>query len=228
MKKVMIAVLGILWAGGAYSADLPVKAYTKAPPVMQQVFSWTGFYVGAQGGYFSGTTNANAGDTAAIVATYGRMPRPKGGFAGLQAGYNYQFANRVVIGIEGAVQGLGINGLKDTVGIPPGSSLSVSTDWAGDVVGRLGYAIDRWLPYGFAGVVWSHDKERGFNPFIGAFSLANTHTGWTAGAGVEYSFLNNWSARVQYRYSAVDRQLYNRVNVGGSGSSGDVGVNYHF
>ena len=218
----------MVWAGGAYSADLPVKAYTKAPPVLQQVFSWTGFYVGAQGGYFSGTANASAADRAAITSTYGRMPKPAGGFAGLQAGYNYQFANQVVIGFEGAVQGLGINGLKDNLGIPPGSALSVSTDWAFDFVGRFGYAIDRWLPYGFAGVMWSHDKERGFNPFIGPFSLANLHNGWTAGAGLEYAFLNNWSARIQYRYSWVDRQMYNRVNVGGSGSSGDVAVNYHF
>jgi outer membrane immunogenic protein len=223
-----VAALGIVWAGGAYSADLPVKAYTKAPPMMQQVFSWTGFYIGAQAGYLSANTNASAADTASIVATYGRMPRPKGGFAGLQGGYNYEFANNVVIGIETSVLGLGVNGLKDTLGIPLTSSLSVATDWDVGVVGRLGYAIDRWLPYGFAGAMWTHDKERGFNPFIGAFALSNTHSGWTTGAGLEYAFLNNWSARIQYRYSWVDRQIYNRVNVGGSGSSGDVAVNYHF
>jgi outer membrane immunogenic protein len=225
-KNLLLPFLGtLLWQSGAFAADLPV--YTKAPPPAP-IFSWTGFYLGAQAGYIAARADANTADTAAITATYGRMPRPQGGFAGLQGGYNWQLPNRVVLGVEVSADGLGVNGLKDTLGIPPGSSLKVSTNWVVGVVGRAGYAMDHWLPYVFAGGTWAHDKESGFNPFIGPFTLSNTHAGVTAGAGVEYAFLNHWSARLQYRFIDVDRQTYNRVSVGATASGVDAGINYHF
>jgi outer membrane immunogenic protein len=211
----------------AVAADMTAPVYTKAPAI-ESIYSWTGFYVGAHAGYLAAEANASAADTAAIVGTYGRMPKPAGGFGGLQAGYNYQLSNRWVLGIEASVDGLGIDGLRDTLGIAPGSSLTVKTDWVGGLVGRVGYAVGHWLPYFFAGGTWAHDKENGFNPFIGPFALANTHSGWSTGAGVEYAFANHWSARLQYRYVDVDRQQYNRVQVGGTASGVDVGASYHF
>jgi outer membrane immunogenic protein len=229
MARRFLAISGavLMWATSAAAADLPAPVYTKAP-VVDPIYTWTGFYLGAHAGYIWANANASAADTAAITATYGRMPKPEGGFAGLHAGYNFQLPSRIVLGVEASVDGLGIDGLKDTLGIAPGSSLKVTTDWVFGVVGRLGYAIDRWLPYLFAGGSWAHDKESGFNPFIGPFALANTHAGWTTGAGAEYAFANRWSARLQYRYVDVDRQQYNRVRVGGTASGVDVGASYHF
>jgi outer membrane immunogenic protein len=229
MTKKIFAVVGafLTAASGALAADLPARVYTKAP-ALEPIYNWTGFYLGGHAGYIVANANANAVDTAAITATYGRMPAPQGGFAGLHGGYNFQLPSKFVLGVEASVDGLGIDGLKDTLGIPPGSSLKVATDWVFSVVGRAGYAVDRWLPYIFAGGTWAHDKENGFNPFIGNFALANTHAGWTAGAGVEYAFANHWSARLQYRYVDVDRQQYNRVQVGGTASGVDVGASYHF
>jgi outer membrane immunogenic protein len=224
----MMGGLLLLGGAGARAADMPAPVYTKAPPAIEAVYNWTGFYLGAHVGYIWANANASAADTAAITATYGRMPRPQGGFAGFHGGYNFQLPGKVVLGIEASVEGLGIDGLKDSLGIAPGSALNVTTDWVYEVVGRLGYAMDRWLPYVFAGGAWAHDKENGFNPFIGAFALANTHAGWTTGAGVEYAFAKQWSARLQYRYVDVDRQQYNRVQVGGTASGIDVGASYHF
>lgn len=234
MVKRHLAILGLAVLGAtaiseksACAADLPARFPTKAP-LLDPGYNWSGFYLGGHAGYIVANSNASAADTAAITATYGRMPNPQGGFAGLHAGYNVQLPSRLVVGVEASVEGLGIDGLKDTLGIAPGSSLKVTTDWVGSVVGRLGYAMDRWLPYVFAGGAWAHDKENGFNPFIGPFALANTHAGWTAGAGIEYAFANQWSARLQYRYVDVDRQQYNRVLVGGTASGVDVGASYHF
>ena len=234
MVKRHPAMLGLVvfgtaaaWQAGALAADLPARLPAKAP-MFDPGYNWTGFYLGAHAGYMLASANASAADAAAITATYGRMPKPEGGFAGQHAGYNFQLPSQFVVGVEASVEGLGIDGLKDTLGIAPGSSLKVTTDWVGSVVGRLGYAMDRWLPYVFAGGTWAHDKENGFNPFIGPFALANTHGGWTAGAGVEYVFANRWSASLQYRYVDVDRQQYNRVLVGGTASGVDVGASYHF
>jgi outer membrane immunogenic protein len=229
MTKKPLTILGAVLLSGtcASAADLPARIYTKAPMV-DPIYSWTGFYLGAHAGFILANADASAADTAAITATYGRMPKPEGGFAGLHAGYNYQLPSKLVLGVEASVDGLGIDGLKDTLGIAPGSSLKVTTDWVFGVVGRVGYAVDRWLPYVFAGGTWAHDKEIGFNPFIGPFALANMHSGWTTGAGVEYAFANRWSGRLQYRYIDVDRQQYNRVQVGGTASGVDVGASYHF
>ena len=229
MAKRLLMMVGAasVWHGAVLAADLPPRLYTKAPAI-DQLYSWTGFYLGAHAGYIAANADASAADTAAITATYGRMPSPKGGFAGLHGGYNFQLPGKVVVGIEASVDGLGVDGLKDTLGIAPGSQLKVTTDWVGTVVGRLGYAVDRWLPYVFAGGTFAHDKESGFNPFIGRFALANTHAGLTGGAGVEYAFADRWSARLQYRYVDVDRQPYNRVQVGGTASGVDLGASYRF
>jgi outer membrane immunogenic protein len=60
MKKLFLASIAMvaLSAGGsALAADMPVKApiYKAPPPV--QVFSWTGFYVGANVGYSWGRSS---------------------------------------------------------------------------------------------------------------------------------------------------------------------------
>lgn len=226
-KLPAIVATSLILATSGRAADMKAPVYTKAP-VIESVYNWTGFYVGAHAGYVWGQTDASAADTAAITATYGRMPRPEGFLGGLHAGYNYQLSTRIVLGVEASVDGFGVNGLKDTLGLPPFSQLNVTTDWAGSLVGRLGYAMGRWLPYVYAGGMWAHDKESGFNPFMGAFALANSHSGVTAGFGAEYAFADRWSARAQYRYIDLDRQKYNARWVGGSGSGVDAGVSYHF
>jgi hypothetical protein len=47
----VIAIGTILGIGVASAADLAARPYTKAPPmVVDPVFNWTGFYIGAQVG----------------------------------------------------------------------------------------------------------------------------------------------------------------------------------
>ena len=59
MKKVILvsasAVMALLTTSlVGQAADLPAKAYAPAP-VVAQVYNWTGFYVGVNGGYGWGT-----------------------------------------------------------------------------------------------------------------------------------------------------------------------------
>ena len=44
--------------GGASAADLAARPYTKAPPIAEAVYNWTGFYIGANGGYGWGKTTS--------------------------------------------------------------------------------------------------------------------------------------------------------------------------
>jgi opacity protein-like surface antigen len=99
-------------AGGyssARAADMPVTPPYKAPPVIY-AYNWTGFYVGAHGGYSWGRGSINLSDNRGIdrglfPATIGS--NPSGFLGGVQTGYNYQ-ADRWVFGLETDIAWAGI------------------------------------------------------------------------------------------------------------------------
>src|SRR5947207_2363693 len=86
MKRVVLGLLLASIAGAAGAADMsaPRAAYTKAP-MMSPAINWTGFYIGAMGGYASEATSDSL--------------RIKGGFAGGTLGYNWQ-SGMMVLGLE--------------------------------------------------------------------------------------------------------------------------------
>jgi outer membrane immunogenic protein len=85
MKRVALGLLLASIAGAAGAADMSARpAYTKAP-MMSPAINWTGFYIGAIGGYASEATSDSL--------------RINGGFAGGTLGYNWQ-SGMLVLGIE--------------------------------------------------------------------------------------------------------------------------------
>ncbi len=78
----------------------------------------------------------------------------------------------------------------------------------GTLRGRFGYAFDHWLVYGTGGVAWTYDKlERtqlagmpvGGNVAVGTTEAALLwRWGWAAGAGVEVSIAQNWTAKLEF------------------------------
>jgi outer membrane immunogenic protein len=80
------------------------------------------------------------------------------------------------------------------------SSLTTTLNRGPTVRGRAGYAWDRVLFYGTGGAAFANVQAgAGALPFS-----SSTQTGWTAGAGVEYAFAPNWTAKVEYLF--VDLQ----------------------
>ena len=74
-------------------------------------------------------------------------------------------------------------------------------DWYSTVRGRVGFSWDRWLGYVSAGLAVAHvDSSFAANtgPFAGSDS--RTRYGWAGGAGLEYAFSKNWSAKIEYLY----------------------------
>ena len=57
MKKALLGTIGLLAVGmaaPAMAADLAARPYTKAPPpIVAPIYDWTGFYIGANGGWGS-------------------------------------------------------------------------------------------------------------------------------------------------------------------------------
>jgi outer membrane immunogenic protein len=62
---------------------------------------------------------------------------------------------------------------------------------------RLGYAFDRFLPYLTGGVAYG-DIKADIAPT--GQSASKAKLGYTFGAGIEYAFLGNWTAKAEYLY----------------------------
>ena len=217
IKKALLAAVGLAAFGiaPASAADLAARTYTKAPPPAP-VTNWSGFYIGAMGGY--GQEDASGPGTL------------KGGFGGGTVGYNWQMGS-LVLGAEADAAGADLSSSMSIAGL---ASASDKIDALGTVRGRVGYAINQVLLYGTGGFAWADNKASvsalGLN-----FSDSKVHTGWTAGAGVEVMFAPKWSVKAEYLYRSLSGETYfANVIPGGvptgtlNVNSGQVGVNYHF
>ena len=126
----------------------------------------------------------------------------------MRIGAQYQ-AGSVVFGVEADASGANLTGSGSCTStsllngpLPPGGC-SAKVVGVGTVAGRLGVALDRVLVYGKGGVAWANDQYNLTSPnlaLLPAFSGNETRFGWMVGAGVEYAFFDNWSAKVEYNY----------------------------
>jgi outer membrane immunogenic protein len=213
MKKLLLATAAIMLAGPALAADLPRYSEPATPVyVAPAAFNWTGFYAGANVSY-------NWGDFDTIGTTT-RLNDANGFGGGIQAGYNMQY-DPLVVGIEGE---LGYANSKDSFAGSKGT-----LGWRGSLTPRIGYAMDRFLPYVKAGVAVGNVEIK--DATLGGSDSA-TAWGWTAGVGAEYAVTNNVSVRVEYDYTDLTRESLalggTAAKAGFKGSDVKLGVNYKF
>jgi outer membrane immunogenic protein len=207
------AALSALLVGlsvGAQAADLgpaPAPIY-KAPPVIAPPpFSWTGFYIGGNAG--AGWNNGSVSDT--LLGETWSANNNATFVGGGQVGANYEFGGGFVVGVEGDFDWFANNNNSVTV---LGTTVQGSNDgrWLTTLTGRFGYAVDRVLFYGKGGGAWVGSNNLTVtNLATGSsvsFSNNNTNTGWTAGAGIEWAFTNNWTARLEYDYVGLDNASF--------------------
>jgi outer membrane immunogenic protein len=200
MKRALLsttaAVSLLATATAALAADMPARrplppqATVKAPPPL--LFDWSGFYAGLHGGYAWGRSSFDyPGDPSGSFAADGWL---LGGVLGV----NYQ-AGQTVIGLEADLNWTDLSGSAAcTVGI-----CQTTNSWLGTVRGRLGYAVDRFMPYVTGGVAFG-DVEANV-PGVGTAS--DTRVGWTAGVGAEYALSEKMSWKTEYLY--VDLGKFN-------------------
>lgn len=200
MNKLLLAsTLLCAMSGSALAAD----AIVESPPevYVSPAFNWTGGYIGGQVGYLWGDGDASGPD-------FGGGPvdasvEPDGWLGGIYVGYNYQFTNNVVLGIDADFAWTGADDestIFDDAG--PAGTLETELDWEGAVRTRLGYAVDRFLPYIAGGVAFGRLSGEAFD--AGGASLGDdddTGTGWTLGVGLDYAFTDNIIGRAEYRYT---------------------------
>lgn len=176
------------------------------------VFTWDGFYLGANLGF-----RASA---AAWPVPDGFVPMSYdyssiGVRGGLHGGYNRQFAPRWVAGIEADVS-FGdhdtrqANFFPGVVGIifpiAPGEFSAIKLKWDGSLRGRLGYLVTpSTMVFGTAGLAWQQvELNIQCTFFAGCPAAGHGETirpGWTVGGGIETAITGNWFARAEYRYA---------------------------
>ena len=207
----------------AMSADLPARPMYAPPPApMAPTFSWTGFYIGANVG--AGWNHGNLNDSFGLFS--GGANNNATFLGGGQVGANYQI-NNFVLGVEGDFDWLANNNNSGNGTTLDGSTtISGSNNgrWLTTLTGRLGVAVDRVLFYGKGGGAWVGSNNLTLLDVpTGAtvsFSNNNTNTGWVAGGGVEWAFMPNWTAKVEYDY--VGLKSYSLTVPAGFTLAGDV------
>jgi len=234
MNKFFVTAISVLAAATAMSAanaaDMAAKAPTYKAAPAQLGYSWSGFYVGGLAGYGWGT--GTHCDTNCIG-----VPNvdPKGWNAGVTLGHNWQLANWV-LGVEGDWSWANMKGSSPNI---PGfgclGSCGTKIKSFETIRGRVGYAFDRFLPYLTAGVAFTQLEGSIGSPVQSSGST--TKSSFTAGGGVEYGFLPNWSAKLEYLYvSKLGNFIYDSIPVCSVGCSVSnvhynevrLGVNYRF
>jgi outer membrane immunogenic protein len=174
------------------AADMPVKAQ---PLVAPAVFSWTGLYIGAHGGFGWGRKEW----TEVTLAT----PRPEGDFnvsgplAGGQIGYNFQ-SGQVVFGVEVDGSWANLTGSRLSLAFPA-QTIRTEVRSLGSFAGRLGLSwANNLLTYVKLGAGWANDRNSVSGTATASWS--DTRWGFMAGGGVEIALTGNWSAKAEYDY----------------------------
>src|SRR6266480_6830419 len=141
MKKFLLATVGLLALGvaaPASAADLAARPYTKAPPPMvAPIYDWTGFYIGANGGWAESRQCVDFIDAFGTAFATGCNNR-SGGVIGGQIGYRWQ-ANQFVFGLEAQGDWADLKNTRVSL-FDPFLSTTVKTDAIGLFTGQLGWA----------------------------------------------------------------------------------------
>ena len=225
MKRLGIVLSASLLASAtAYAADLnwnaPASNNLYSPTAAS---SWSGFYIGANGGFAFGSHETRPSIGGATTEN-----NSGGGTLGATAGYNLDMGG-FVLGTEADLQWAAIGYSTDVAG---GGEFKSDIDVFGTIRGRAGMTFGQVMPYVTGGFAAGRGTTSA--PLGGAtVSQSATHMGWTVGAGLEAQATSNISLKAEYLYVDLGTQEYAGLPGGGLDvtqrfSVVRAGVNYKF
>ncbi len=228
MGSTPLAFVFALAAGSSLAADLPVNksAVLSDAPAAAAPFSWTGFFAGANAGYNFGQAQNNFVLHSAFLATFvpdaivnvqnagSQMAKFRTGAIGLEAGYNYQVSDLLVVGAVANADFRRMRAKVDFAGFLPVDAgglaetlnQKLSANWTDSLQLRLGVVpMERTLLFVSAGVaaarmVYSsaYNNTANEREYVRADRV---RPGWVIGGGVEYALAQNWSAKLEYNHA---------------------------
>ena len=202
MKKFLLGTVGLValgMAAPASAADLAARPYRAAPPpMMAAIYDWSGFYIGANGGWGSSRKCWDSTTAAGVFVVSNGCHDATGGTAGGQLGYRWQ-AGTWVFGLEGQGDWADLSNTRISV-FNPAFSTRTKTDGIGLFTGQIGYAWNATLLYVKGGAAVTSNRFSILDTLTGFefASASSTRWGGTVGVGLEYGFAPNWSLGVEY------------------------------
>ena len=201
----VIAAVSFTAVQSASAADMPAKAPAYKAPLATAT-PWTGFYVNGGVGYGMWTADSTV-SIPGVGCLYceTQVLGGRGWLATIGAGYDYQFAPRIVAGIFGEASASSLKGTILDRDVAGAGDIKQTSSWAGG--GRVGWLVTpQTLSYVNAGYTAARFSSANL-----AFTSTGTPTGfstpgftakgWFLGGGVETSLAPNWFWRTEYRYA---------------------------
>ena len=241
VKAIATAAFAAMAASSVASAADMAPRYAKAPPApLPVIYNWTGFYIGANGGWGSSHNCWDFVTLAGPVFSDGCRDR-SGGVIGGQIGYRWQ-ANQFVFGLEAQGDWADITSTRVALADPTFST-RVKTDGIGLFTGQIGWA--GWsgaLLYVKGGAAVTSNRIDILDTPTGTGLVSSHATRWggTLGVGFEYGFTPNWSVGAEYNhlwmgtsnnsFTATDPRLVGVLNnrVGQDLDMVTLRINYRF
>ncbi|NNE22742.1 MAG: porin family protein [Rhizobiales bacterium] len=157
----------------------------------QEAYDWSGPYFGIKGG--------GAIDGSSSIGPTSDYD-VDGFLIGIMGGYNFQQGN-LVFGLDTDSAFSGIDG-SGTCGF---ATCTTEIDYLGTTRARVGYAMDRFLPYATGGLA-SALVDGSLGPFN---AKSKFHLGFAVGGGLEWAITDGWSARAEYLYIDLEDESHN-------------------
>jgi len=220
--RIKLALLALIASvSGVKAADALLPA--TSAPLVSPAYNWTGFYLGAMGGY-------GWSDRIIVAGTAITNADIKGVFGGGTTGFNYQATGSMfVVGVEADAAWSNIEHSETFLGVTAQERI----ESFGSVTGRAGIAVSSAFLYGKGGYAWAENQisltARGLT-----LSESQFHSGWTIGGGAEFGFAGPWSAKAEYMFARYNSATYlAALATPGVTLAADVhtikaGVNYRF
>jgi high affinity Mn2+ porin len=199
--------LALLAADPARAADLAILK-PSSPPSPAATLDWSGAYVGAHFGLGLGRFDIDAAAAPGERLEFSGS-KLKGWVGGFHGGYNLQFPDRVVLGLEAGLSFTGVSRGVDVTEVfeHERSSFETNVDFVAMLRGRIGYAYGPWLPYLTGGLALGRNKIDVDYEGV-PLSQSRVHLGATLGAGVEFPVVGNWTGRIEYNYFSFSPETY--------------------
>jgi outer membrane immunogenic protein len=219
MKKVLLSTVAfIAFAVPAAAADLAARPYTKAPPpAIAAVYDWSGFYIGANGGWGSSHKCWDFTTPAGTFVAAEGCHDATGGTAGGQIGYRWQ-AGTWVFGLEAQGNWADFRGSNVSL-LDPTVRNQSRIDAFGLFTGQVGWAVNNVLFYVKGGAAVTADRFRRFDVPTGVLIATtgdDTRWGGVVGAGLEFGFAPNWTAGVEYNHLFMQDRTHTFVDTTGA------------
>lgn len=236
MKRIALLLASTVVAGPAFAADVVYNEPPAPAPVevAAPIANWTGFYVGGQAGVafggsnsgFSGSTDPEVG--AGTFSAFG-SDQSAGFIGGVHVGYDYQLSNNIVIGALADINYIDGNTNRDFSFGGQDFSDEQQINYLGTVRAKVGYALDRVLPYVTGGLAYANVDNSFSGPTTFTAPSGTTYTatvhddsndfGYTVGGGLDFLVTDNISIGAEYLYTNLGKNDFSVDYVGNNGAS---------